>query len=144
VPARAAFATGRYVHETRCWDNAIAYEGTPASWGHRLIERGHHVVSIGKLHYQDSDARRNGFSEEILPLHIVDGAGDLLGLIRDELPRRAGAARLGPEAGPANPNTRNTIATSPPRPATGCATRRRSMPTNRGRCTSASSRRISR
>ena len=27
VPARASFATGRYVHEHRCWDNAIAYEG---------------------------------------------------------------------------------------------------------------------
>src|SRR6185436_20215336 len=33
------------------------------------------------------------------PLHIVNGDGDLLGLIRDELPRRPGSARLGPEAG---------------------------------------------
>jgi len=99
VPARASFATGRYVHEVRCWDNAIAYEGRPASWGHRLMAQGHHVASIGKLHYQASDPARNGFSEEILPLHIVNGYGDLLGLIRDELPRRAGSARLGPEAG---------------------------------------------
>ena len=66
---------------------------------HRLMQQGHHVASIGKLHYTDSEPRRNGFDEEILPLHIVDGVGDLLGLIRDELPRRAGAARLGPEAG---------------------------------------------
>ena len=100
VPARASFATGRYVHEVRCWDNAIAYEGKPASWGHRLMEQGHHVASIGKLHYQASDPAKNGFSEEILPLHIVNGYGDLLGLIRDELPRRPGSARLGPEAGP--------------------------------------------
>jgi choline-sulfatase len=99
VPARAAFAAGRYVHETRCWDNAIAYEGKPASWGHRLMEQGHHVASIGKLHYQAADARKNGFDEEILPMHIVNGHGDLLGLIRDELPRRPGSARLGPEAG---------------------------------------------
>ncbi len=99
VPARASFATGRYVHEVRCWDNAIAYEGKPASWGHRLMEQGHHVASIGKLHYKESDPGKNGFSEEILPLHIVNGAGDLLGLIRDELPRRPGAAHLGPEAG---------------------------------------------
>ena len=99
VPARASFGTGRYVHEVRCWDNAIAYEGKPASWGHRLMEQGHHVASIGKLHYKESDPAKNGFSEEILPLHIVNGDGDLLGLIRDELPRRPGSARMGPEAG---------------------------------------------
>lgn len=99
VPARASFATGRYVHEVRCWDNAIAYEGRPASWGHRLMEQGHHVASIGKLHYQASDPKKNGFSEEIMPMHIISGHGDLLGLIRDELPRRPGSAMLGPEAG---------------------------------------------
>ena len=27
VPARAAFATGRFVHDIRYWDNAIAYDG---------------------------------------------------------------------------------------------------------------------
>ncbi len=101
VPARASFATGRYVHEHRCWDNAIAYDGRLPSWGHRLMAQGHHVVSIGKLHYASGDdAKRNGFDEEILSMHIVNGAGDLLGLIRDELPRRKGAANLGPEAGP--------------------------------------------
>jgi len=100
VPARASFATGQYVHKHRCWDNAIAYSGTPPSWGHRLMEQGHRVASIGKLHYRDSDARRNGFDEEILPLHIVNGVGDLLGLIRDELPVRPGSKQLGPEAGP--------------------------------------------
>ena len=51
VPARASFATGRYVHEHRCWDNAIAYDGTLPAWGHRLMAQGHHVASIGKLHY---------------------------------------------------------------------------------------------
>jgi choline-sulfatase len=100
VPARAAFATGQYVHKIRCWDNAIAYEGQASSWGHRLMEHGHHVASIGKLHYAGTDPKRNGFDEEILPLHIVNGVGDLLGLIRDELPRRPGSLRLGPEAGP--------------------------------------------
>jgi choline-sulfatase len=99
VPARASFATGRYVHEHRCWDNATAYDGRLPSWGHRLMAQGHQVTSIGKLHYLDSDPRRNGFDEEILPLHIVNGVGDLLGLIRDELPRRPGSAKLGPEAG---------------------------------------------
>jgi choline-sulfatase len=100
VPARASLATGQYVHKTGCWDNAIAYRGDPPSWGHRLMEAGHRCVSIGKLHYQSSDPARNGFDEEILPLHIVNGVGDLLGLIRDELPVRAGSRKLGPEAGP--------------------------------------------
>jgi choline-sulfatase len=100
VPARASFATGQYVHKIRYWDNAIAYDGRPPSWGHRLMEKGHRVTSIGKLHYLDSDAKRNGFDEEILPLHIVNGVGDLLGLIREELPVRPGSKKLGPEAGP--------------------------------------------
>ena len=100
VPARASFATGRYVHQVRCWDNAIAYDGQAPAWGHRLMEQGHHVASIGKLHYKASAPAANGFDEEILPLHIVNGVGDLLGLIRDELPRRPGSLRLGPEAGP--------------------------------------------
>jgi len=99
VPARASFATGQYVHKIRYWDNAIAYDGKVPTWGHRLMERGHRVTSIGKLHYRDGDPRRNGFDEEILPMHIVNGVGDLLGLIRSELPVRQGAKRLGPEAG---------------------------------------------
>jgi choline-sulfatase len=99
VPARAAFATGQYVHKIRYWDNAIAYDGRVPSWGHRLMAQGRRVTAIGKLHYVASDPARNGFDEEILPLHIVNGVGDLLGLIRDELPRRAGSAKLGPEAG---------------------------------------------
>jgi choline-sulfatase len=100
VPARASFATGQHVNQIRYWDNAIAYDGKVPTWGHRLMAQGHHVTSIGKLHYVDSDPRRNGFDEEVLPLHIVNGVGDLLGLIRDELPRRKGATKLGPEAGP--------------------------------------------
>ena len=32
VPARASFATGRYVHQIRFWDNAIAYDGRVPSW----------------------------------------------------------------------------------------------------------------
>jgi choline-sulfatase len=100
VPARASFATGQYVHQHGYWDNAIAYDGRVPTWGHRLMAQGHRVTSIGKLHYVDSDPKRNGFNEEILPMHIVQGVGDLLGLVRDELPRRPGSAKLGPEAGP--------------------------------------------
>ncbi len=100
VPARASFATGQYVHQVRCWDNAIAYDGEKSSWGHRLRPQGHHVAAIGKLHYKAPSPDLHGFDEEILPMHIVNGVGDLLGLIRDELPRRGGALKLGPEAGP--------------------------------------------
>ena len=51
------------------------------------MDQGHRVTSIGKLHYRDTHDP-NGFDEEILPLHVVDGIGDLLGLIRDDLPPR--------------------------------------------------------
>ena len=81
VPARTSLATGRYVFQTRSWDNAHPYHGEIASWGHRLMERGHRVTSVGKLHYRDN-RDPNGFDEEILPLHVLDGVGDLLGLIR--------------------------------------------------------------
>ena len=99
VPSRASFATGRYVNEIGFWDNAIPYDGSVPSWGHRLIADGHRSVSIGKLHYRSTEDD-NGFDEEIMPLHVVDGVGDLLGLIRDDLPVRAAALKLADEAGP--------------------------------------------
>ena len=76
VPARAAFATGRYVHDNGCWDNAIAYDGSIPSWAHVLRDAGHHVASIGKLHYT-GDEIDGGFSEQIIPMHIEAGVGDL-------------------------------------------------------------------
>ena len=100
VPARASLATGRYVHDIRFWDNAIAYDGSVPSWGHRVMAQGHEAVSIGKLHYVSSDPARNGFTQEILAMHLADGDGDVVGLIRDELIVRKGAAKLGPESGP--------------------------------------------
>lgn len=81
VPARASLATGREVHQTACWDNAHPFHGQFPSWHSYLRDRGHPVVSIGKLHFRSSDDD-NGFSEEILPLHVLDGVGDLLGLLR--------------------------------------------------------------
>jgi len=82
VPARAAFATGRHVFQTRCWSNAQPYAGQMPGWGHRLMEEGHEVVSIGKLHYR-SQEDDNGFSREIMPLHVRDGVGFIYGLLRD-------------------------------------------------------------
>ncbi len=98
VPARASLATGRHVHDIRFWDNAIAYDGSVKSWHHRLREAGHEVASIGKLHFRSADDD-NGFGEEIMPLHIVDGLGDLLGLLRDPLAVRKASLRLAGGAG---------------------------------------------
>lgn len=85
VPARASLHTGRYPHQTRLWDSAQPYDGRPRSWAHELRDTGHEVVSIGKLHFRQSHPR-NGFSEEISPLHVRDGVGWTLGLLRDKLP----------------------------------------------------------
>ena len=87
VPARAALATGRYVHEIGCWDNGMPYDGSTPSWGHHLRAEGVTVDSIGKLHFR-SAADDNGFGAEIEPLHVVEGRGDLLGCIRDDPPPR--------------------------------------------------------
>ena len=98
VPARASLATGRYPHEIRFWDNAIAYDGSVPSWHHRLRAAGHEVTSIGKLHFRSSDDD-NGFSQEVMPLHINDGIGDPLGWLRDPLPVRKATLRLAKDAG---------------------------------------------
>lgn len=100
VPARASLQTGTYVAENACWDNAHPYDGSIRGWGHRLREQGHHTMSIGKLHFR-SDKDDNGFIEEIIPLHVVDGQGDLLGLIRRPEPAaRGGMPDLAKSAGP--------------------------------------------
>ncbi len=101
VPARASFATGRYVHDHRYWDNAIAYDGRLPSWGHRLQEAGFPVVSIGKLHYR-SENDDTGFDEQIIPMHIMMGVGDLHGSIRPNLPVRYQARQYVEEVGPGN------------------------------------------
>ena len=80
-PARAAMATGRYPHQTGYWDNVMAYDGAIPSWMHRLREQGHHVTAIGKLHYRSGEDD-NGFTKEILPMHLHEGKGALKGLLR--------------------------------------------------------------
>jgi choline-sulfatase len=101
VPSRAALATGRHVHQIRFWDNAIPYDGSVKSWHHRLREAGHEVTAIGKLHFRSGDDD-NGFTEEVMPLHVVDGIGDPLGWLRDPLPVRKAALRLAKDAGRGN------------------------------------------
>lgn len=99
VPARAGFAAGRYINQIGFWDNADAYDGSVPSWHHALRDDGHEVVSIGKLHFNNPGVD-HGFSEEIIPMHILEGKGDLLGLVRDPPTRRGGAKKMVAMAGP--------------------------------------------
>ena len=101
VPARAALATGRWVHQTGSWDNAAPYHGEATTWHHRLRSNGHSVVSIGKLHFRATEDD-NGFSEEILPLHVLDGIGDLIGMLREPPANRGTMPALAESAGPGN------------------------------------------
>jgi choline-sulfatase len=93
VPARAAFATGQRVFQTRHWDNASPYTGTPQGWGHALQRRGIRVESIGKLHYR-AEEDPAGFDVEHLPMHVVGGYGMVWASIRDPYLKRAGASRM--------------------------------------------------
>jgi len=100
VPARAALATGRYVHQTGNWDNAAPFTGTEAaSWGTRLEAAGIPVTTFGKLHYRDP-RDPTGFPRQNLPLHVKDGVGDLTQLLRGDLPPVPGLRRVVEQAGP--------------------------------------------
>ena len=99
VSARACLATGKYVHQNKCWDNAIAYEGSIPSWGHYLQEKNICVNSIGKLHYRfENDP--TGFDEQFIPMHIANGLGDLMGSIRPDLPERTQSRKYSELVGP--------------------------------------------
>lgn len=102
VPARAALATGRHVHETRYWDNAIAYDGRVQGWGHQLQAAGRRIESIGKLHYRAQEDK-TGFDRQIDPMHVVGGHGQVWGLVRNAPNRIASMShgmlgKLGPGA----------------------------------------------
>lgn len=100
VPARASFATGRHVHETRLWDNAMPYCGQMPGWGHCLQSAGVPVESIGKLHYRQTGDPA-GFDREHIPMHVANGTGMVWGSIRDEAHRIAPKTRmLGDSIGP--------------------------------------------
>ncbi len=99
VPARAALATGRWVHETGHWDNATGYDGRPAGWGHPLLSAGRRVESIGKLHYADADAP-TGFGRQHQPMHLAEGVGQVWGSVRDPLPDTPRPSHLFGELGP--------------------------------------------
>ena len=98
VPTRAALATGDWVHKTGNWDSATPYAGPPRSWMRQLRDAGKDVVSIGKLHFRSGDDD-NGFTEEILPMHVVGGVGWAIGLLRENPPPYDSAAELAEDVG---------------------------------------------
>ena len=83
VPARASFAVGRYVHQTRLWDNAMPYTGAIPGWGHALQAEGIAVESIGKLHYRAAEDPA-GFDVEHIPMMVANGVGMVWASIRKE------------------------------------------------------------
>ncbi len=100
VPARGSFATGRYVHETRLWDNAMPYDGSIPGWGHVLQSKGVAVESIGKLHYRAQEDPA-GFDVEHIPMMVAGGVGMVWASIRKEDERIVGPQRmLGDYVGP--------------------------------------------
>lgn len=100
IPARASFATGKPVFEHRCWSSAEPYYGQWRSWMHRLRERGHEVVSIGKLHYR-SAADDCGFSQSLLPMYLAnEGRGWPQGLQRKPMGDFPEAAEMASILGP--------------------------------------------
>lgn len=99
IPARAALHTGKNTHETRNWCNGNPYKGETKSWAHHLSENGHDAVSIGKLHFRSTDDD-NGFTEEIIPLHVVEGIGDLVGCLRTARPAKKGLEQMSEMIGP--------------------------------------------
>ncbi|RAS34627.1 sulfatase-like hydrolase/transferase [Paraburkholderia bryophila] len=99
VPARASLATGRYVHDIRCWDNAIAYDGSAPGWAQYLTNDGMVTDSIGKLHYK-SEAAPVGFRHQRQAVHILDGIGQVWGSVRNPLPRTMGRSPLYDKIGP--------------------------------------------
>jgi len=93
VPARAALASGRYVHQTGHWDNASPYTGTPWGWGHQLQDAGIPVESIGKLHYRDP-RDPSGFDRLHIPMMAQDGVGMVWASIRHEDERLQAPGRM--------------------------------------------------
>lgn len=98
VPARAAVATGLHVHQCKNWDSATPYNGDRPSWMAEVVDAGMHSASIGKLHFRSTEDD-NGFSEEILPMHVVGGIGWAIGLLRDAPPPYDEAQELAQDVG---------------------------------------------
>ena len=61
------------------------HRGQRPSWGHRLVEHGNAVTTIGKLHFRRPDDD-SGFPDQRIPMHVKQGVGDLYGSLRPDVP----------------------------------------------------------
>lgn len=98
VPTRASLACGDYVHRVGYWDSATPYDGRTPSWMKLVRDRGIDVTSIGKLHFRSAEDD-NGFTREILPMHVVNGVGWAVGLLRKDPPPYLAARELADDVG---------------------------------------------
>ena len=64
----------------------------------RVRDADHDMASIGKLHFRSCEDD-NGFSEEILPMHVVGGVGWMAALLREDPPAYGAAAELAADSG---------------------------------------------
>ena len=84
VPARASLATGQWVHQNGCFSSYEAFEGGQQSWMHHLNAAGHNVAGFGKIAFRENTPA-NGFTQEFLPIHNMNGVGWATGLLRKPL-----------------------------------------------------------
>ncbi|WP_421907526.1 sulfatase-like hydrolase/transferase [Mameliella sp.] len=100
MPSRAAFMSGRYPHQTGHVCNATPYDGSVPAWTHALATAGVPAVSIGKLHFRDADVP-SGFAQSLVPMHALNGTGDIFGAIRQSapLPVRHGVRQVAEQVG---------------------------------------------
>ena len=100
VPSRASFQTGRYVHEIRFWDNAIAYDGSVPSWGHRLQRGG----PSRRLDRQAALPQRRGrqrlHARSTCRCTSSTASATRSGMLRDPLPRAQGRPQARRRRGP--------------------------------------------
>ncbi len=100
VSARASFATGTPVFENRCWSSAEPYYGQQRSWMHRLRDKGHEVVSMGKLHYRSANDDL-GFTEQIHPMYLANnGVGWPQALLRKPMGEFRDTIEMSTQLGP--------------------------------------------
>jgi choline-sulfatase len=90
---------GDYCFRHSYWDNAHPYFGTEEGFGHRLVQQGFPVTTIGKLHYK-GNMPETGFPDQRIPLNVKNGTGDLTHTIRDGSIRRPFLADEVRKAGP--------------------------------------------
>jgi choline-sulfatase len=99
VPSRAAMVSGDYAFRGGYWDNACGYGGESDSFATRLHQQGHAVTAIGKMHLR-SDTPKTGFLDQRIPIHMINGEGDIYGCIRTKTISRPQFYKTLAQAGP--------------------------------------------